>query len=75
MKIPTPSAQMKADQTNAIQHVLDISGISDPIIRRFITRQYVTACSMAFFDGVIAQIDATQTLIAISPKRKGKKSA
>jgi len=75
MKTPNPTPQMKADQTKDIQRVLDISGISDPIIRRFITRQFVNACSMAFFDGVIAQIDTTQTLIAISPKRKSKKSA
>jgi len=73
MKTPNPSAQMKADQTKDILRVLDISRISDPTLRRFITRQYVAACSMAFYDGVIAQIETHQTLLAISPKRKGRK--
>lgn len=75
MTTPNPSAQMKAEQTKDIQRVLDVAGITNPTVRRFITRQYVAACSMAFYDGVIAQIENSQTLIAISPKKKkGKRS-
>lgn len=72
MTTPNPTKEMKAAQAKDIQRVLDIGGVTDPTIRKFITRQYVRACSMAFYDGVIAQLENTQTLIAISPKQKGR---
>ena len=73
MTTPQPTKEMKAEQAKDFQRVLDISGVTDPVIRRFMTRQFVAACSMAFYDGVIAQIETHQTLIAISPKKKGRK--
>jgi hypothetical protein len=74
MTTPTIQFELRAEQTKTIQRVLDIAGITDPTIRKFITRQFVNGCSMAFYDGVLAQIGNTQTLIAISPRQKGKKS-
>lgn len=66
-----PTPQQKGEQSKAIKRMLELAGIKDKIIIGYMTRQIERMCLMAFYDGVIAEIENTHTLIAISPKRKG----